>query len=208
MGGATCTQRIIVAALENNAEFNINLVDLRKGEHKQAAHLARQPFGVIPALEDGDFSLYESRAITRYVDESRGGQLTPKDVRQRALMEQWISLEQGTITPDISAIVFQRVFAPMHGKQTDEAAAAASAAKAVAALDIMDAHLAKHQYLAGEQFSLADVFFMPYFHLLAVATPEATLITSRPNIAAWWKRVSERPSWVKTLSYSEFAKKE
>jgi glutathione S-transferase len=208
MGGATCTQRIIVAALENGAEFNINLVDLRKGEHKQPAHLARQPFGVIPALEDGDFSLYESRAITRYVDATRGGKLTPADIKKRALMEQWISLEQGTITPDIQVIVGQRVFTPMFGGKTDEALVAKHAAKVAPALDIMDAHLAKNQYLAGDSFSLADVFFLPYLAMLFY-TPEATLLTSRPNIAAWWKRVSERPSWVKTQTFNEFnAKKE
>ena len=44
---------------------------------------------------------------------------------------------------------------------------------------------------------------MPYFGRL-MHTPEGSLLTSRPHIAAWWKRVSERPSWVKTLTYSEF----
>jgi glutathione S-transferase len=69
--------------------------------------------GQIPALEDGDFSVYESRAIARYVNDTRGGKLTPADAKKRAIMEQWISLEQGTITPEISGIVGQRVFAPM-----------------------------------------------------------------------------------------------
>jgi len=53
---------------------------------------------------------------------------------------------------------------------------------------------------------LADVFFMPYLGLL-FHTPEALLLTSRPNIFAWWKRVSERPSWVQTQAYNEFAPK-
>jgi glutathione S-transferase len=52
MGWATCTQRIIATALENNADFELVLVDLRKGEQKSSAHLARQPFGKIPACEE------------------------------------------------------------------------------------------------------------------------------------------------------------
>ena len=40
-----------------------------------------------------------------------------------------------------------------------------------------------------------------------MGTPESTLVTSRPHVAAWWKRISERPTWQKTLSYSEFAPK-
>jgi len=43
MGGSTCTQRVLMSALENGAEFEIRTVDLRKGEHKQSAHLNRQP---------------------------------------------------------------------------------------------------------------------------------------------------------------------
>jgi glutathione S-transferase len=206
MGGSTCTQRIILSALENGAEFDINLVDLRKGEHKQPAHLARQPFGQIPALVDGDLTVYESRAVARYVNDTHGNKLVPADPKKRALMEQWISLEQGTITPEISGIVGQRIFAPMFGGKTDEAVVAKHAEKVAQGLDIMDARLAKNQYLAGDAFTLADVFFMPYFALV-LHTPEGSLLTSRTNIAAWWKRVSERPSWVKAQTYNEFAAK-
>ena len=106
----------------------------------------------------------------------------------------------------ISGIVGQRVFAPMFGGKTDEAQVAKHVEKSKLGLDILDKHLSTHQYLAGEQFTLADIYFMPYFALCLV-TPEATLLTGRPNIAAWWKRVSERPSWVQTQTYNEFAKK-
>jgi glutathione S-transferase len=101
MGGSTCTQRVLMTAIENGAEFEIKTVDLRKGEHKQPAHLARQPFGQIPAVEDDGFVVYESRAIARYINDTRGNKLVPSDPKKRALMEQWISLEQGTITPEV-----------------------------------------------------------------------------------------------------------
>jgi len=207
MGGSTCTQRVIMTSLENNAEFEINTVDLRKGEHKQPAHLARQPFGQIPALQDGDLTVYESRAIARYINEARGNKLVPSDVKKKAIMEQWCSLEQGTITPEISGIVGQRVFAPMFGGKPNEEAVQKHVEKAKLGLDVLDKHLSTNQYVAGDQFTLADVFFMPYFNLL-FATPEKTLFESRPNIMAWWKRVSERPTWAKTQTYNEFAQKQ
>jgi len=207
MGGSTCTQRVLMTILENGADWELKTVDLRKGEHKQPAHLARQPFGQIPALVDGDLTVYESRAIARYVNASRGNKLTPSDPKKLAIMEQWCSLEQGTITPEISGIVGQRVFAPMFGGKTDEAAVAKHAEKAKQGLDIMDKHLASNQYLAGSEFTMADVFFIPYFALL-FATPEKTLFESRPNIMAWWKRVTARPSWTEIQKYNEFAKKE
>jgi glutathione S-transferase len=201
------TQRVMLSLIENGADFEIKPVDLRKGEHKQPAHLARQPFGQIPALDDGGFIVYESRAIARYVNDTRGNKLVPADPKAKAIMEQWISLEQGTITPEASGIVGQRVFAPMFGGKCDDSKVAQHVEKIKQGLDIMDKHLSTNQFLAGNQFTLADAFFMPYFAML-LQTPEGTQLSSRPNIAAWWKRCSERPSWVKALSYNEFAKKE
>jgi len=207
VGASTCTQRVLFTLLENgatDADFEIAFVDVMKGEHKQATHLKRQPFGLIPALEDSDgFTLYESRAIARYVNETRGGKLTPKTIRGRALMEQWLSLEATTLSPDLGGILVQRVFAAFKGLQPDAAKASEHAAKLAPSLDVMEAHLAKNTWLAGEEFSLADVDLAPYFAHV-VKTPEADIITSRPHVAGWWKRVSERPAWIKALSYGKF----
>ena len=114
------------------------------------------------------------------------------------------------LIPSCSVCLFVLLCSPVHrfGGKTDEAIVAKHAEKAVQGLDIMDARLAKNQFLAGDEFTLADVFFIPYFALV-LHTPEGALLTSRPNIAAWWKRVSERPSWIKTQTFNEFnAKKE
>lgn len=73
-------------------------------------------------------------------------------------------------------------------------------------LDVMERHLSSHAYLAGSQFSLADLFFLPYFgHLFR--TPERKLVHERPHLLDWWRRISSRPAWVKAQSLSEFADK-
>jgi glutathione S-transferase len=206
LGSSTCTQRVIMSALESGADFEIHPVDIRKGENKKQEHLARQPFGLIPVLDDAGFILYESRAIARYVNDSRGKKLTPVTPHERGVMEQWISLEQGTITPEVSGIVSQRVFNPMMGGKTDDNKVKEHDQKIKLGLDVLDKHLSTNMYCSGNTFSLADIFFMPYFNLL-LQTPEAHNLTSRPHIVAWWKRVSARPTWVKTLSYSESGSK-
>jgi len=66
--------------------------------------------GHIPVLQEGDFTLYESRAIARYINDTRGNKLMPTDAKARAIVEQWISIEQSTITPDIAGICIQRCF--------------------------------------------------------------------------------------------------
>lgn len=203
MYGSTCTQRVLMAALENGAEYELRLVDIRKDEQKHAQHLARQPFGQIPALEDGDTTLYESRAICRYIDYTRGGALTPTDVKKRALMEQWISLEQGTITPEIAGVVSQCVFAPIFGRKTDEDAVKKHAENAQQGLDVMDQHLATNEYLAGDIFTLADIFYIPFF-TWSLRSPEKHLLQSRNNIMRWLNAVTSRSSWKEVAKLSEF----
>jgi glutathione S-transferase len=89
---------------DSSAEFDLQFVNLQKGEHKQPAHLARQPFGLVPAIDANGFLLYESRAIMRYINDTRGNKLVPADPKAKAMMEQWLSLEQGTFSPDVGSV--------------------------------------------------------------------------------------------------------
>ncbi|CAM6107293.1 unnamed protein product [Calypogeia fissa] len=68
MAPSTCTARVLLALFEKHVtDFEIVDVDLGKGEHKKPEFLKIQPFGVIPVLQDGDLTLFESRAIARYI---------------------------------------------------------------------------------------------------------------------------------------------
>ncbi|AUX44436.1 glutathione S-transferase [Sorangium cellulosum] len=194
---STCTRKVLTVLAEKGHEAEVVVVDLMKGEHKQPEHLARHPFGVIPLLEDGDFRLYESRAIMRYLDAKLpGAPLTPTELRSRALMDQWISVEQSYFSTPVIKILYQRILLPMRGQEGDESIVESATADIAKALDVADKALAGQEYLAGSSFSLADVSFMPYLGCLVASKAEA-LIASRPNVAAWWKRLSARPSWVK-----------
>jgi glutathione S-transferase len=81
MCGSACCQRVLMTALEVEAEYNMNIVNLMEGVHKQPDFLAKQPFGVIPALVDGDLTVYESRAIGRYINDARGSKVGAVDLR-------------------------------------------------------------------------------------------------------------------------------
>lgn len=189
---STCTRKVLTTLLENGTPYELVLVDLMKGEHKQPAHLARQPFGQVPAIDDTGFALFESRAICRYLNETAGGKLVPDDARGRALMEQWISVETSNFTPHVMKFVYHHVFR----REQEPAVLEAAAAKLGEALAVMDAHLAKHPYFAGAEFSLADISFMPYVEYV-MATPAKDLFTKWSNVSAWWGRVSERSTWKK-----------
>jgi glutathione S-transferase len=192
---STCTRRVTTALHEKQAKFDFVSIDFAKGEHKGAENLARQPFGQIPSLTDGDFTLFESRAMIRYIDATVAGQaLTPKDPKAHALMEQWISVEMEQFNPGAGGIVFQEIFAPMMGGKTDLAKAEEAKNKLKFVLPVLDKHLAKGPHFVGDQFTLADICFMPYTEY-ALNTSAKEIFHAHANFMTWWKRVSERSSW-------------
>src|ERR1043166_1074933 len=99
---SSCTRKVRLTAAEKNAPLDLVPVDLFSGEHKQPAHLARHPFGVVPVLDDDGFLLYESRAIVRYLDARFAGpSLVPAEPRDRARMDQWLSVDQSYVAPHV-----------------------------------------------------------------------------------------------------------
>ncbi|QSQ19761.1 glutathione S-transferase N-terminal domain-containing protein [Pyxidicoccus parkwayensis] len=195
---STCTRKVLTTLAEKGQEAQFVLVDLAKGEQKQPAHLARQPFGVIPAFEDDGTMFYESRAIMRYLDRKLPGTaLTPTNPRAYGLMEQYISVEQSYFSPSAMKVIMERFFKPhMGGGAPDEAKVAEGLKGVERVFGIIDPVLGKQQYLAGDSFSLAEVSWMPYMDYFAMAGG-ADLINQHKNVAAWWSRVSSRPSWKK-----------
>jgi glutathione S-transferase len=189
---STCTRKVLTTLVETNTPYELLVQDFAKGEHKQPEHLARQPFGKVPTLDDDGFTMYESRAMCRYINEKFGGKLVPADTRGRAVMDQWISIETSYFTSPTMKFVFQHVF-----KFPQEPATLEAAQKDLdVALPVMDAHLAKNDYFAGADFSLADISFMPYVEY-GMLTPVKESFVKYPSVMAWWNRVSERPSWRK-----------
>ncbi|MBL8944452.1 MAG: glutathione S-transferase C-terminal domain-containing protein, partial [Myxococcales bacterium] len=94
--------------------------------------------------------------------------------------------------PPIMKFVYHHIF-----KREQPADVLETATKSLdAAFTILDAHLGKHPYFAGETFSLADICYLPYFEY-SMPTPVKAQIANYPHLAAWWGKVSERPSWLK-----------
>jgi glutathione S-transferase len=197
--GSICTNRVLFALAEKGREAELVVVDLAKGEHRAAAHVARQPFGVIPVLEDEAGMLYESRAIMRYVADLPGPRLVPETARARAEMEQWISVEQSYVAPPVSAILQQKFLAPMRGAPVDMAVVDAARAQLATALDVLDAALAGRRYLAGDALSLAEISLAPVFGMIHVLDEQA-LLAPRRAVSAWWERIAARPTWVRIAS--------
>ena len=109
--------KVKLALLEKQVPFELVPVDFAAGEHKSAAHLARQPFGQVPYIDDDGFVLYESRAICRYIAakyRNQGATLLPDptDLKALALFEQAASIEVSNFDGPASRIAIQRIFRP------------------------------------------------------------------------------------------------
>jgi len=192
---STCTRKVLTTFAEKKVTPEFVTVDILKGAGHTPEYLAKQPFGQVPVLEDGDLRVFESRAIIRYLDEVLPGvALAPKDAKGRALLDQWISVEASNFYPHAMSIIRELVLAPLSGAQGNQATVADAKAKLAKCVAVMETQLAKVPFITGDQFTLADIVFMPYVDYVT-QTSVADVITSSPNVVAWWGRVSARPSW-------------
>lgn len=193
---STCTKRVAATLHEKNVPFKFSKIDFAKGEHKAPEFLAKQPFGQVPYLDDDGYIIYESRAIARYIAEKyadQGTSLIPKDLKAKGIFEQAASVEQSNFDVYASAAVFENVFKPMFGLTPNKDTFDSLIANLEKRLDVYDQILAKQKYVAGDEFTLADLFHIPYGVLLPAAGSNA--IEARPNVARWFKDITDRPSW-------------
>jgi glutathione S-transferase len=200
---STCTRKVLMTLLEKEQPYEFESLDFRKGEHKSAEHLARQPFGVVPVLQDDNFSIYESRAIIRYIDHRFDGKkLSPNTAQDFGRMEQWISIEQSYFSAPALQIIKQRYFAPIWGQPSDENIVNEALPKIEKALDVAEKALSAQPYLAGAMFSLAEISWMPYIEYL-FPSDMAHLINDRPYLLKWWQKISQRPTWLEVKTFNQ-----
>ncbi|PRP86186.1 hypothetical protein PROFUN_05702 [Planoprotostelium fungivorum] len=200
---STCVRRVLTTAEELGVDYELIFVDVRNGEHKTADYKEKyQPFGQIPVLIDGDFQVFESRAIARYIADAHGkadNTLYPKDAKKRAIIEQWISVEQSHFK-SVEEIVWQLLFLPRWGGQPDAQIVAQADVKFRVTMAVLDKHLSTRKYFAGEDFTLADIVYMPYTSSLVSIKEYQNILDEFPNAKAWWETCSARPSWKKVTS--------
>jgi len=193
---STCTKTVATVLAEKKVPFELVEVSFTTGELKSAPYLEKQPFGQVPYLDDDGFILYESRAISRYIEEkfrNQGPTLIPTDLKAKALFEQAASVEQNNFYPHASGAVFENVFKKWRGLEPNPATFKEKIDALDAKLNVYDKILSKQKYLAGEELTLADLFHLPYASMLELAGSD--IMTSKPNVARWYKDISSRPSW-------------
>jgi len=150
-------------------------------------------------IHDG-FALYETTAITRYLDEAFGGTpLQPARTRERARMNQIIAVADSYgYWPMVRQVFSHGVFGPAVGRPVNNAEVELGLAGAAKVLGALEALVATDAFLVGPAISLADFHLgamMAYFTALPAG---ANLLADHSLLAAWWARIRRRPSFVET----------
>ncbi|MBS9476058.1 glutathione S-transferase family protein [Ancylobacter radicis] len=163
-------------------------------------YLRRQPFGRIPAFEHEDFRLYETGAITRYVDEAFAGPpLQPAGPRERARCNQIIGLADAyAYRALVWGVYVEQVEKPARGESTNDAALATAVAQASTCLAALTDLMGEGPWLAGPHLSLADLHLAPMVAYFRLAPQGAAMMDRFPALAAWWSRMAARPSMALT----------
>jgi glutathione S-transferase len=197
----TRTARLVLE--EKGVPYELRDVDILTGAGQSPEHRARHPWGKVPALEHDGFALFETFAISRYIDEAfPGPRLQPEDARRRARMTQICNVvDSYAYGSMIGKVFWQEAVVPMQGGAPDQGLAAEGLAQAKQALAVLEGLMAEgDDALCGADagISLADLHLAPVLEYFAMTGSGGGALPGFPRITAWGQRIAQRPSLVRT----------
>ena len=197
---STYTRTARLALEEKGVGYDLREVDTLAGEGQTPTHLARHPWGKVPVLEHNGFSLYETVAITRYVDEAfPGPALMPSDAKRRARVAQVCSvLDSYGWQPMVIVVFVQRVVVPIRGGTPDQAAILDAMPQCERVLTAVAGLMDGGEFLIGGALSLADLHLAPILDYFARTEEGRAALARHPRLSAWWGRIERRPGVART----------
>lgn len=163
-------------------------VDLPGGAHKAPGFLARNPFGQVPVIEDGDITLADSNAILVYLASryDPDGRWYPRDPVLAAEVQRWLSVAAGPLAAGPARARLAAVF----GLDINAAQARTASGQLFA---VLDGHLADRDFLVGNGPTIADLALYTY---TAHAPEGGVTLDPYPHIRGWLARIEALPGYV------------
>lgn len=165
-------------------------IDMRAKEHKSEAFLQINPNGKVPALVDGDVKLFESFAINFYLADKYKPELLGKTHKEKALVHQWSFWSSSELQGPLVQILIQKFFMP--DDKRDQNIIDENTKKLPDYFNVLDKSLTTHKYLAGNEFTLADL------NAASVATLASSLgfdVSAYRHVQPWLKAIADRPAY-------------
>jgi len=168
------------------------------GRNDEPDYLAMNPNGRVPTLVDGDYVLWESNSIMRYLclAYGKGTPIYPEAPRQRAAVDRWLDWTLSTVQPVDRPVFWALVRTPP--EQRDVAAIQKDADAEAAVWRIADHHLATRRFIEGDEFSIADIAIGAYARRwLGV---EGIIRPKQPYLERWLKNLASRPGFAEFIA--------
>ncbi|MCL2917706.1 glutathione S-transferase family protein [Shewanella litorisediminis] len=187
--------KISIALEELGLEYRVHALDLMTLEQKKPEFLAINTNGRIPAIVDtdnDDFAVFESGAILLYLAE-KTGKLLPTEPKARSQVIQWLMFQMGGVGPMMGqANVFYRYF-----PEKIPAAIERYQKEGRRLFEVMNTQLEKHAYLAGDEYSIADIATFPWVRIYDWSGID---ISGLEALQHWLERIAARPAVAKGLA--------
>lgn len=185
---STYGRRVKLALLEKEIHAEEIEVDLFARDRFRSDYVAKNPYGRVPALEENGFVLYESTAILEYLEATRPTPpLLPPGEQERARVAMHMKLCDLHFALHAHKILVVKRFLP--ADQWREEPIARARKKIESHLSILEDALKDKTFLVAERFSLAEICYLPFLEFLPLME-----ITPPPGVAAWSRRLMDRPS--------------
>ncbi len=213
----------MLALAEKGVDYESHYLDLLSFDQHQPEYLAVNPDGTIPALVHDNLVLTESTPIMEYVDDAFDGPpLKPTDPVERWRMRWWMRFFDAYFAPSMSMIGWAVLVGPVARQRDPEVLRAAidriplesrkiawrkalfneftpeelaeSRRRVLFCTDVLETHLAKHTWIAGDTFSLGDINGFNLGYALPLSQPDHCNDTRTPHIMEWLRRIYERPA--------------
>ncbi|KAF1957034.1 glutathione S-transferase [Byssothecium circinans] len=201
--GSTNTDRVRLTLAEGGfTDYELVLVNLLKGEHKSEENMKRHPWGKIPVITFPDgLILYESRAICKHLARKYSFPLLPpdSDIEAAALFDQAQSVEMLYFAEPAGRIATEKFVKRIMGLPPNDAVVSDALRSVEMFFDVAERLLQDKDYMAGKDFTLTDIYYIPLIQRLFVCG-YGDVILSRNAVRAWWDRCINRPAIQKMLT--------
>lgn len=184
--------KVPIALEELGLDYTLNGVNVRNGEQKAPDFVALNPNAKVPVLVDGPLVLTESAAILVYLAEKMG-RLLPASGERRARVFEQLFFHASGLGPAFG----QAGFFKKQASEPQSVAIARFGAEAARTAGMLDAALGRHAFVAGDDFTIADIAHFGWMWRRAFAEVD---IADLPNLSRWVAEIEARPAVVRAIA--------
>jgi GST-like protein len=198
--GSPNVVKVYIALEEAGLTYEVKPVDVFTGQQFDDVFLKLNPNAKVPVIVDPEgpggkpYTCFESGAILLYLAD-KSGKLLPSDKAAKFDAIQWLMTQMSTVGPMFGQFVHYLRFAPAGNDYSKSR----YLTQAVRVTDVIEQRLASNIYLAGSEYSVADIATFPWLRNVP-ALLGADIAAKFPNVTRWVKTIDERPAVKKALA--------